>query len=46
MIRDNVTAEDVALLLIAVGRTIEVTENTAPGSWRRTLDVVLDGLRA
>jgi hypothetical protein len=44
-LRDDVTSEDIGLLLIAIGRTIEVTEEKAPGTWRRFLTVVLDGLR-
>jgi AcrR family transcriptional regulator len=44
-LRDDVTSEDIGLLLIAIGRTIEVTEEKAPGTWRRSLTVVLNGLR-
>jgi hypothetical protein len=33
------------VLTIALGKVIEVTESSAPGTWRRTLDVVLAGLR-
>jgi AcrR family transcriptional regulator len=44
-LRQDLTAEDIGLLLIAIGRTIELTEKTSPGTWRRPLAVVLDGLR-
>jgi AcrR family transcriptional regulator len=44
-LREDVTVQDIGLLLIAVGRTIELTEKTSPGTWRRPLAVILDGLR-
>jgi AcrR family transcriptional regulator len=44
-LREDVTAEDIGLLLIGVGRTIQQTEHTTPGTWRRPLAVILDGLR-
>jgi len=44
-LRDGVTADDVALLLLALGRTIELFEDTAPGTWRRGLELVVQGLQ-
>lgn len=45
-IRHDITANDIAVLTIAIGKVIEVTESSMPGTWRRTLDVVLAGIRA
>lgn len=44
-LRADVTADDIALLLIGLGRITEVTDGSTPGAWRRQLDLVLDGLR-
>ncbi|OKI24971.1 hypothetical protein A6A25_33825 [Saccharothrix sp. CB00851] len=46
VLRPDVTADDVSLLLIGMGRIIQLTEEAQPGTWRRQLSVVLDGLRA
>jgi AcrR family transcriptional regulator len=43
-LRTDVTVTDILLLIVAVDRIIELTEPTAPGSWRRSLAVLLDGL--
>lgn len=45
LLRPEVTSDDVGQLLIGVGRTIELTEQSSPGTWRRSLDIILDGLR-
>ncbi|SDS69921.1 DNA-binding transcriptional regulator, AcrR family [Actinoplanes derwentensis] len=45
-IRAGTTVDDVSLLMIGLGRIIQVTEDQAPGSWRRQLDIMLAGLRA
>jgi AcrR family transcriptional regulator len=45
-LRADVTAEDIALLLIGLARITEVSTDPAPDAWRRQLDLVLDGLRA
>jgi len=42
-LRPDVTAEDVSLLLVALGRIAPVVPESA---WRRVLQVALDGLRA
>jgi len=42
-LRPDVTAEDVSLLLVALGRIAPVVAESA---WRRVLQVALDGLRA
>jgi AcrR family transcriptional regulator len=42
-LRPDVTAEDVSLLLVALGRIVPVVPESA---WRRVLQVALDGLRA
>jgi AcrR family transcriptional regulator len=44
--RSDVTTEDVMLLMLGVGRTIEVTAGCDDQQWRRHLGVVLHGLRA
>lgn len=43
-LRADVTADDVALLLIGLARIVEVTGKPDPEVWRRQLDLVLDGL--
>lgn len=45
-LRADVTATDITLLLIGLGRITEVTEDSLPGAWRRQLELILDGLRA
>jgi AcrR family transcriptional regulator len=43
--RSDVTVQDVTLLMLGVGRTIEITGSVAPKQWRRHLAIVLGGLR-
>lgn len=45
-LRDDVTYEDVSVLLWSSGRTADATHDVAPGYWRRHLALVLDALRA
>ncbi|MGI5127071.1 TetR/AcrR family transcriptional regulator [Pseudonocardia sp. CA-107938] len=44
--RADVSVDDVSLLLMGLGRIIQLTEEETPGTWRHQLAVVLDGLRA
>src|SRR3954471_18122472 len=44
-IRADVTPEDVEFLVNALGQQGMRVEKTAPGSWRRYVDIVLAGLR-
>jgi AcrR family transcriptional regulator len=44
-IRPDVVAEDVGFLINAVGQAGLRLEQTAPGSWRRYVEIVLAGLR-
>ncbi|MFG2651430.1 TetR/AcrR family transcriptional regulator [Streptomyces sp. NPDC048436] len=44
-VRDDVTVEDLLLALAALGCALPATEAAAPGSWRRLLALLLDGLR-
>ena len=44
VMRADVTLQDVALLLLGISRTIEITRCAAPQQWRRHLAVVLAGL--
>lgn len=43
-LRGDVSARDVVVQLMALGRAVEMTEGEEPGAWRRHLGVVLDGL--
>jgi AcrR family transcriptional regulator len=45
ILRTGVSTQDVILLMLGIGRTIEITGDVAPQQWRRHLAVVLDGLR-
>ncbi|MFE9997340.1 TetR/AcrR family transcriptional regulator [Streptomyces avermitilis] len=45
-VRPDVTVEDLLLALAALGRAVPAAEEAAPGSWRRLLTLLLDGLRA
>ncbi|MEV0645796.1 helix-turn-helix domain-containing protein [Phytomonospora sp. NPDC050363] len=45
-LRVDVSARDVVVQVMALGRAVEMTEADEPGAWRRHLTVVLDGLRA
>lgn len=44
-LRQGVTSEDIALVLISLGRIVELTAHTNPALWRRHLRICLDGLR-
>lgn len=44
-VRQDVTAEDLLFTLAALGRVVPAAEAVAPGSWRRYLALLLDGLR-
>jgi AcrR family transcriptional regulator len=44
-VREDVTREDVSVLLMALAQAGSLLEHAAPGNWRRYLDIVLDGLR-
>lgn len=43
-LRPDVTSEDVSLLLVALGRIAQLTAQERPELWRRTLQIMLDGL--
>lgn len=45
-LRDDVTVEDLTVLLWGAGHAVEITGAIAPDYWRRYLGVLLDGLRA
>ncbi|MDX6401941.1 MAG: hypothetical protein QOF27_2547 [Gaiellaceae bacterium] len=45
-IRRDVVAEDIGFLINAVGRAGLPLERTAPGAWRRYVEIVLAGLRS
>jgi len=45
-LRTDFSAEDIPLLVRALGRVIEATGETAPELWRRYLALAVDGLRA
>jgi len=44
-IRDDVTLTDLPLIQVAVGAVTDATRDVSPEAWRRTLTIVLDGLR-
>lgn len=46
VLRADATVDDVPLIMCALGRVIEGDEQGMPGSWRRFLALVMDGLRA
>lgn len=46
VLRPGVCLDDISLQLVGLGRIAQLTEPSAPGVWRRQLQVVLDGLRA
>lgn len=46
VLRGDVAPPDLSVALFALGRVADVTEEVAPGQWRRTLGLLLDGLRA
>ncbi|GAA2404769.1 helix-turn-helix domain-containing protein [Streptomyces glaucosporus] len=45
-VRRDVTAEDLLFALAALGRVVPASAAVVPGSWRRYLALLLDGLRA
>jgi AcrR family transcriptional regulator len=45
-LRTDVTPEDIFLVVLGVGRTLQVTGESSPDQWRRHLAIALDGLRA
>jgi transcriptional regulator SbtR-like protein len=45
VLREDVTQPDIALIPIMVGAVIDGARGVAPDAWRRTLAIVLDGLR-
>lgn len=45
-LREDVTATDFGVLLVAAVCTVEFTAPAAPDAWRRHLAITLDGLRA
>jgi AcrR family transcriptional regulator len=45
-LRADFTLEDIPLVLWSVGRVIEAASTVAPELWRRSLGLMLDGLRA
>lgn len=44
-LRADFVAEDLALLLIAVGGVMHVTRSDAPGAWRRFVALTMDGFQ-
>jgi AcrR family transcriptional regulator len=44
--RPDLTAADLTLALLGVGRTMAITCENSPDQWRRHLAIVLDGMRA
>lgn len=44
-VRPDVTAEDLLFALAALGRAVPASAAVVPGSWRRFLALLLDGLR-
>ncbi|WP_322749749.1 MULTISPECIES: TetR/AcrR family transcriptional regulator [unclassified Frankia] len=45
-LRDDVTAEDIAILIWANTRIIQATRSVAPRAWQRHLGLMLDAFRA
>lgn len=44
-VREDVSAQDIPVLLMALAQVGLVLEPASPGAWHRYLDIVLDGLR-
>jgi AcrR family transcriptional regulator len=44
-VRDDVAATDLPIMQLAIGAIADATRDVAPETWRRTLTVMLDGLR-
>lgn len=45
LVRDDVAVTDLPIMQLAIGAIADATRDVAPGTWRRTLTVMLDGLR-
>jgi AcrR family transcriptional regulator len=45
VVREDICMTDLGLIQLAVGSVADATRETAPGAWRRTLAVLLDGLQ-
>ncbi len=45
VVRPDVTVHDIPMVMCAVGAVVEAHEQGMPGSWRRILTLVLDGMR-
>jgi len=45
VVRKDVVSADIGFLISAIGQAGMRLERTAPGSWRRYVEIVLDGLR-
>jgi AcrR family transcriptional regulator len=45
VVRDDIVASDLPLMQSALGAIVDSTRDIAPDTWRRTLTVLLDGLR-
>jgi AcrR family transcriptional regulator len=45
-LRRDFEISDLAVLYYMLGAAIDVTESTRPGTWRRYLDLLLDGVRS
>jgi AcrR family transcriptional regulator len=44
-VRDDVVVTDIPMMQVAVGAIVDATRDIAPEAWRRTVTVLLDGLR-
>jgi hypothetical protein len=44
-LRDDVESTDFAVIHLMLGAIVDFTEPVVPETWRRFLDIVLDGLR-
>jgi AcrR family transcriptional regulator len=45
VVRDDIDLTDIPLIQLAIGTIAESSRDVAPGVWRRTMTLVLDGLR-
>jgi AcrR family transcriptional regulator len=46
VVRSDIERTDLPLIQLAIGTVAELSRDVAPGVWRRTMTLVLDGLRA
>lgn len=46
VLRDDITAEDISVLLMSMCPVVEATSEVAPDFWRRFLAISIDGLRS